>query len=99
MATSSVHRSYSMTQEMDVPFPLSLWKPVKLFYHPSMKKLAESIATKVTEKKLIMGKSMVSEDTKMGLADNMDMDVCVFCFTLTNHKDMPIFFSLFLSLG
>lgn len=94
MATSNVHRSYSMTQEMDVPFPLSLWKPVKLFYHPSMKKLAESIATRVTEKKLRMEKSMVSEDTKMCLSDDMYTDVCVFCFTLTNHQDMLIFFSL-----
>ena len=75
MATSNVHRSYSMTQEMDVPFPPGLWKPVKLFYHPSMKKLAESIVTRVTEQKLRRGKTMVSEDTKTGLSD---IHRCVF---------------------
>ena len=98
MATSNVHRSNSMTQEMDVPFPSGLWKPVKLFCHPSMKKLAESIATRVTEQKLRMGKIMVSEDTKTGLSDDIDIHRCVYCFPLTFHQDMLIFFlSLFLS--
>ena len=91
MATSNVHRSYSMSQEMDVPFPPGLWKPVKLFYHPSMKKLAESIVTRVTEKKLRMGKSMVSEDTKTGLSNDIDIYRCVYCFSLTFHQDMLIF--------